>query len=302
MNLRSVDLNLLVAFDALMQTRHITRAGLRMGIGQPAMSAALARLRDTFQDELFVKQGGEMRPTARALAIAEDLAPILRDVDRLFADAGAPFDPATSRRTFAVRLSDLMSAVLLPRLMRTLEDIAPNVSLDIRAVGPDSIVDGLERDTLDLAVSMTAEMPKTIQSAPLFDDRMVLLYRQGHPGAADMDTPLAAHRHRRVRVAHNPLDAAASAEQARRQAKLSRAAVTVRQWMAVPDILRETDCVAEVPECLAQRFLDAGGLAMTAPTSKRAGFTWRMYWHPRYDADPGVAWLRDRLADAAADD
>ncbi len=302
MNLRTVDLNLLVALDALLKTRHITRAGQRLGIGQPAMSAALARLRDTFQDELFVKQGSGMQPTPRALALGEELAPILRDVDRLFADRGEAFDPAASRRTFAVRLSDLMSAVLLPPLMASLQAEAPNVALDVRAMGPEHIVDALERDTLDLAVSMPIDVPTTIQSADLFEDRMVVLYRAGHPAAADMDGPLAQYRHRRIEVSGKPADPAADAKTARQQAKLKAQAtgsvVTVRQWLAVPDILRATDCVAEVPESLARKLAAGGDLAMTPGGSP---FTWAMYWHRRYDAEPGTAWLRDRLSDAAGD-
>lgn len=298
MNLRSVDLNLLVAFDALMHTRHITRAGQRMGIGQPAMSAALSRLRDTFQDELFVKQGGEMRPTARAVSIAEELAPILRDIDRLFADGGDVFEPTTSRRTFALRLSDLMSAVLLPPLTKLFQDAAPDIALDIRAMGPDTIADGLERDTLDLAVSMDIDVPKTIQTAPLFDDRMVQLFRVDHPEAGDLAKRRLPIRARRVRVARNPMDETMDARALRNAGQRLATAVTVRHWLAVPDILRATDYVADVPACLARRFAADGGLAMWAYPGPQAAFTWRMYWHPRYDTDPGVAWLRDRLLDA----
>ena len=115
--LRNIDLNLLVVFDALMRARHVTRAATLIGIGQPGMSAALARLRALFADDLLVKQGGEMQPTARALELEPDVRRILQDVERL---ASAAFDPADSRRTFHLRMSDLLSALLLPPLMHQL--------------------------------------------------------------------------------------------------------------------------------------------------------------------------------------
>jgi DNA-binding transcriptional LysR family regulator len=96
-----------------MRTRHVTRAATLIGIGQPGMSAALARLRALFADDLLVKQGGEMQPTARALELEPDVRRILQDVERL-ASGPAAFDPTDSRRTFHLRMSDVLSALLLP--------------------------------------------------------------------------------------------------------------------------------------------------------------------------------------------
>ena len=116
-NLASADLNLLVAFDALMTERSVTRAGQRIGLGQPGMSAALARLRATFGDELFVRIPGKpMRPTTRAIALQAPIAEILAGVSRVF-DAGGTFDPATARANIRIATGDPAGTVVAPRLL-----------------------------------------------------------------------------------------------------------------------------------------------------------------------------------------
>ena len=116
MNLRRIDLNLLVAFDALMHTRHVSRAAAHLGIGQPGMSAALGRLRQLFDDPLLVRQGSEMVPTERALALQPDIQKLLRDVENILAPPQA-FSPETSDRVFRLRMSGLLSVLLLPALV-----------------------------------------------------------------------------------------------------------------------------------------------------------------------------------------
>src|SRR5262245_37006109 len=115
MNLAAIDLNLLLVFDALMAERHVTRAGQRIGLSQPAVSAALNRLRGILSDDLFVRRGGEMVPTPRAIELAEPVADALRRVEFAFA-AGAQFHPATMRREFAVRGVDYVGFLIVPPL------------------------------------------------------------------------------------------------------------------------------------------------------------------------------------------
>jgi DNA-binding transcriptional LysR family regulator len=128
MNLAAVDLNLLLVFDALMSERHVTRAGQRIGLSQPAVSAALNRLRDLLSDELFVRQGGEMVPTARALALAEPLADALRRVESAFGGTRR-FDPATTRRDFKIRGVDYVGYMLIPPLLTTVTSLAPGIGI-----------------------------------------------------------------------------------------------------------------------------------------------------------------------------
>src|SRR5258706_461364 len=131
MNLASVDLNLLVAFDALLTERHVTRAGERVGLSQPAMSNALARLRALFDDPLFVRNAGRMEPTTRAAALAEPVRGALLQLQTALEGAG-PFDPATARRRFVLASADFTELLLLPRLIERLDRHAPHIDIGFR--------------------------------------------------------------------------------------------------------------------------------------------------------------------------
>jgi DNA-binding transcriptional LysR family regulator len=126
MNLAGFDLNLLLVFQAMMAERHVTRTGLRIGLSQPAVSAALNRLRGIFDDDLFVRRGNEMVPTPRALALAEPIGDALRRVEQALG-TGAPFEPATMRRDFTVRGVDYVSYLVIAPLMAHLAAAAPGV-------------------------------------------------------------------------------------------------------------------------------------------------------------------------------
>src|SRR5262249_45132610 len=155
--------------DALLRLRHVTRAAQLLGIGQSGMSAALARLRQAFGDQLLVKQGGGLKPTARALALEPEVRRILRDVERVMTEQ-AVFDPATAQRAFSVRMSDMVCHLLLPALVKRLRAEAPAVALKTTPLGPEATVDALERDDIELAVSTDLRIPKSILATTLYDD------------------------------------------------------------------------------------------------------------------------------------
>jgi len=135
-NLRSVNLNLLVVFDALMIERHVTRAANRAAMSQPAMSNALTRLRALFKDDLLVRTARGMEPTPRALELSESIHQILLQAERLM-HSDALFDPATSQRSFTIRMSDLVGSLILPGCMAKLAVAAPGVSLDVLHIAPE---------------------------------------------------------------------------------------------------------------------------------------------------------------------
>ena len=261
MTLRNIDLNLLVVFDALMRTRHVTRAATLIGIGQPGMSAALARLRALFADELLVKQGGEMQPTARALELEPDIRRILQDVERL-ASGPNPFDPTDSRRTFHLRLSDLLSALLLPPLMHRLATRAPGISLDIVHLGPDATVDALERNAIEIAVSTALKIPKSIERTDLFEDRIVTVARRDHPARRKLRTVEGFVTAPQVRVAQSPVDDRFADHQLAKLGLNRRPAVTVPHWLAVPKIVAASDLVAIMPYSIARQFKQDGAIVL----------------------------------------
>ncbi|WIM10212.1 MAG: Transcriptional regulator, LysR family [Enhydrobacter sp.] len=161
-SLRSIDLNLLVALDALLSERHVTRASRRVGLSQPAMSNALGRLRRMFGDELLVRTSTGMMPTPRATELAEPLQQLLRQVGRVL-ESDASFDPKTSNRAFNIRMSDILGCLILPPLMAR-KPATSQTTYNILHLPPADTVDALERDEIDVAVSMQLEPSNAIRA------------------------------------------------------------------------------------------------------------------------------------------
>ncbi|UUX50118.1 LysR family transcriptional regulator [Nisaea acidiphila] len=292
MSLHKTDLNLLKAFDALMQTRHVSRAAALIGMGQPGMSAALSRLRATFQDELLVKQGGEMVPTPRALALEPDVRRMLREIGRLVTEPD-PFEPKLSRRCVPVRLSDLLSRLLLPELLERFDREAPGMSLEILHLGPDATVDGLERNLVELAVSTDLHAPKSIQSEFYFRDNVVVVARNGHPARETLGTLEGFLAAPQVKIAQSPIDDRFADRQLARMGRKRKIRATVPHWLAVPDIVARTDLVAILPRSIAGKEQENYGLMLIEPPFEDSSFDWSLYWRRRLSDDPAILFLRD---------
>ena len=171
-DLRRIDLNLLVILDALLSEQHVTRAAERLHLSQPAVSHALARLRDLLGDPLLVRQGGALVPTARALELAAPLAEALAQVQALLAPNR--FDPASAKRRFRVAMSDYSAAIFLPGLVRTLRREAPGIDLQIVQASREGMVDGVLNGDLDLAAGVFPDMPAELRTTPLFEEHYTL--------------------------------------------------------------------------------------------------------------------------------
>jgi DNA-binding transcriptional LysR family regulator len=298
-NLRNIDLNLLVVFDALMRERHVTRAAERVGLSQPAASSALGRLRYLFDDELLIRTGAGMEPTARALELAERIGPILREVGRLVED-GTQFDPLTATGDYRLRLSDLLLMLLMPALAARIEREAPGMRLHVQHLSPTATVDALVADELDIALSTQLDIPAAVVEGQLMPGRMVCVYRKDHPAInAKLSLPdFLGLKH--IRVAQSPLDdrfvdnqlATLNAERA--------IGLTVPHWLPVPAIIQATDLVAVMTERHARRFTESHDLAFVDVPFAPAHFHWSIYWHKRHRANPAHRWLREVIGQVAA--
>jgi DNA-binding transcriptional LysR family regulator len=293
MNLRSVDLNLLVALDALLTECHVTRAAERIGLSQPATSNALGRLRHIFKDELLVRTSNGMQPTERAQELMEPTRQVLRQIERVF-ESDAGFDPQNSARAFTLRLSDLLSLLLLPGLMEHLHAQAPKVALDVLHLSPTRTVDALERDELDLAVSMGLEHSGSIRSDMLLQDRMVCVMRRGHTasrGALTLERFLAQ---RHLKISMSPTDMRFVDDVLGQLQHKRDVALNVPHWLVAPHVLARTDMVSVMPGRLAASVVGTTLIARDLPFAS-APFTWTMYWHRRHDGSHALQWLRDRI-------
>lgn len=299
-NLRSFDLNLLVVLDALLVERHVTRAANRVGLSQPAMSNALSRLRNLFDDEILVRTPRGMEPTARAMYLAERLGQILRQVERVF-DADDQFDPLTTNRRFMLRISDLLEALMLPHVLRPLSDGAPSASFDFMHLSPDETIHALEADSIDAAFSTSLEAPNTVISDLLFEDKLVCVVRQDHPlfqQKWSLDTFLAQ---RHVRVSISPTDSRFVDNVLAEMDRTRDIALNVPHWLILPTVLAHSDLVAVMSERMTISFGQFERLRVLPLPFETGTIRWMLYWHRRHQGNAAHLWLRRTVLAACAE-
>lgn len=297
MNLRSVDLNLLVALNALLTELHVTRAANKVGLSQPAMSNALSRLRHIFGDDLLVRTATGMQATPRALELAEPVRQVLRQIERVL-DSESVFDPATSSRSFTVRLSDLLALLLLPPLFKRLKKEAPGVEFDVVHMSPTRTVEAIEKDEVDMAVSMGLSHATSIKSEALMKDRMACVMRKAHPLAAkplSMEIFLDA---KHLKVSMSPTDLRFVDDVLARQGLARRVALNVPHWLLVPHVLEQSELISVMPRRLALA-LGRSSLSIRDLPFASDPFEWSMYWHKRHHGNQSLVWLRKTLSEIA---
>ncbi|MCA9515018.1 MAG: LysR family transcriptional regulator, partial [Myxococcales bacterium] len=257
-HLAGVDLNLLVALDALLAERHVTRAAARVGLTQSAMSRALARLRDLLGDELLVRAGRAMVATPRAEALTDPLRALLADAGALLRRA-TPFDPATSDRAFRVEGGDFIEELVLPALVPRLRAEAPGVSLVAVGVHTSAnALDALERGDLDAIASVPRDTyPPTLRARHLITDGFLCLLRADHPDASALDLP------RYVALDHllvSPMGGGGGIVDAllAERGLARRVAVRVQGFLPVASIIAGSDLVTTLPATLARRVAARG--------------------------------------------
>lgn len=290
------DLNLLRAFEALMEAGSVTAAARRLGLGQSATSAALARLRRAFGDELFLRTTAGMRPTPRALELAPGIARMLAEA-RLALDSGAAFDPAHSTRRFTLASTDYTTATLLPPLLERLRAEAPGLDLRVIGYDKDDIAALVERGEVDAALGVFPAPPGSGVVTPLYTEHFLGVARKGHPalrrGAIGLDR-FCAWPHALVttrRDATGALDAALAAE-----GRARRIAVTLPHMLCLPALLRTSDLLAAMPARLAARMPGLRSFPLPLPMA-----SWQvvMLWPAIARQDRGAAWLRAAIRAAA---
>ena len=294
MNLRAVDLNLLVALDALLAERHVSRAAARIGLSQPAMSNALMRIRALFRDDILVRTPHGMEPTPRALELATAVRSVLRQVERTF-EREADFDPRNSSLLFRVRMSDVIGFLFLPGIIATLEKVAPKVSLEISHLSPSETLDALDADRIDLAISMELQHGGAIKELPILQDRMVCLVRDGHPlqTKCNVDSFLA---HRHLRIAMSPTDSRFVDNILASLGRNRDVAVNIPHWLLVPTLIRGSNLAAVMPGRLAQSIMrETRGLATVKLPFATEKFDWTIYWHRRHDKRAAHKWFRELI-------
>ena len=297
MNLSSTDLNLLVAFDALMIERHVTRAGQRVGLSQPAMSAALSRLRQLTKDELFTRQSDGMHPTARAEELVVPIRRALEDIKGAL-DA-EQFDPSQSQRVFRIALNDFGASVILPPLVERLRREASGIDLRILPTNDDRAVDLLDRDHADIAVGSFQQVPAgRFEMAILFHSAFYCVVREGHELTRTSTVSLEAFASlphllfSQTGEATGFIDAVLAKEGLRR-----RVAVTVPHFLVAPFVLARSDLVATLPTRLVDDFGGMAGLTVVQAPIALPEFPCTLLWTSRAGSSAAHAWLRQQIVE-----
>jgi LysR family transcriptional activator of mexEF-oprN operon len=290
-DLRRLDLNLLIVFETLMHERSVTRAAEKLFLGQPAISAALSRLRSLFDDPLFVRTGRSMEPTARAQEIFVLLSPALDSISTAVSRA-ADFDPATSTAVFRVGLSDDVEFALLPALLRRLRAEAPGVVLVVRRANYLLMPNLLASGEISVGVSYTEELPANAKRKTLRRSKAKLLRADSVPGALSVDD-YCARPHALVSFAgdlNGFID-----DQLLQMGRSRKVVLAVPQFNGLGTLLAGTDLLSVVPDYTAAALAAAGGLRAEDLPFETRSFEMSMAWRGAQDNDPAERWLRSRI-------
>lgn len=293
-NLRSFDLNLLVAFDAMMEEMNVTRAARRLKIQQPAMSHNISTLRTLFQDELFIRVGQEMKPTARALNLAGPVRQALRQAQAAVLTADV-FDPATERRTFRLGMSSEVELLLLPDLSARLREIAPGIRILARNGQQQEITAMLDTGVIDMAVGCTYSMEQRHHCEPLYSSSVLCCF---NPALLDLPNPVGLDAY--LSAKHAVISQTDSLHGCIKDA-LELTGLEIDVVAAAPDFLsvlataRSSAVLATVSSRIAQRYAPMLGLEVS-PVPVTLNFPpVAMVWTLQTDADAGAVWLRQQI-------
>jgi DNA-binding transcriptional LysR family regulator len=301
MDFHGIDLNLLVAFDALMGERNVTRAATRVGVSQPAMSAALSRLRTLLGDPLFLRGAGGLLPTQRARDLAEPLSQALAQIEATLVTK-AEFVPGKASLVFNLGLQDYPTFVLLPPLLAALARQAPAIALNVRAFNDrNHAVDLLDAGAIDAAVGVPpTQSDGRISTRPLFKDEFVTIVARDNPAARRAMSLKSFLSLSHVLVSpegdrHGIVDQALA-----QQGKVRKLGLTLPQMFAVPVVIARTHMTATVMKRFAFSSEAAGDLVLFPPPLALPEISFHLTWHRRTDASLPQAWLRNLIASIAA--
>lgn len=296
MRLDHFDLNLLIAFDALMTERNVTEAARRLNLTQSAMSAALKRLRESLNDEVMVQHGKKMIPTARALALAPEIASAVQTLRTLIASATG-FDPSVSTRRFRLAASDYITTVLIAPLLEKLQREAPAIELEIRLPNASSSK-AMEDGELDLLLTPEQYLAKGHPSELLFTERHVVVGCASNPA---MQKPLSVEAfyacpHISVQIQGQQTFIETALHEASNSRRIQ---IIGASFLQAPWMLRNTTRLALMHERLAKLLAAPLSLAIAECPVPLPAMNEMMQFHSARANDPGLCWLRDQLRNAA---
>jgi DNA-binding transcriptional LysR family regulator len=289
------DLSQLLILDSLLREGSLTRTAELLGMSQPAVSRALARLRTHFDDPLFVRTGQRMVATTRALALAGPIAAVL-DAARELDSGPAVFDPLTAQRSFGLYMVDGAVVNILPQLLAglaRLEDGATGLQLRSVHIDPGAIEAQLERGHIDLAIGRFPQLVNNIRRRKLWTDEYACVMRAGHPCAGQLDRDAyLTHRHVLIEMEQTSQHNGTVTRKLETLLAPSRILCHVPSYTSAAHIALHTDAIATIPLRLARPLARDLGLVLARLPIDLPPVHLALYWHERSHRDPANMWLR----------
>lgn len=294
MRFKGMDLNLFVAFDALMETRNTARAGERLGLSQPAASAALARLREHFKDDLLVVKGRRMYPTPLAETLLPRIRRCLRDAEEALATSSL-FDPAKAERRFRIVSSDYVVAAVLAPMARAAAAITPHVRFDF-ILTDELASEQLRRGEVDLIISPAEYALPDVPTEPLYEERYVLAGWRDHPIFREPLTEEAVFAYGHIALAvGNQRSATVGDKQLALLGRARNVEVTAASFAVLPWLLVGTDRLTLMHERLARSAAEHFAITYAPLPFAFPPLRQLVQYHETRAADQGVRWLIDQI-------
>lgn len=289
-----VDLNLLKLFDALLKEGSVTRAGVRLGLSQPAASRGLGRLRRLLNDKLLVRTANGWELTPRAIALSGPVTKLLDDARAIVAPS--EFHPSNASGRFTIATADHLALLLIPLLVSKLASLAPGIDLVMPAPVGDN-VDLIAQGGADLAIGSFQGLPARFYCRPLYNEDFVCVVRKNHPVVAEKLTleNFVSLPHLSVIITGQGRSAV---DDALSQHGLTRRiAVRTPHFLVAPMIVAESDLILSIPRRLAHRIARSAPIEILEPPIKIQPFTPSIIWHERQHYDPANVWLRNQIVE-----
>jgi DNA-binding transcriptional LysR family regulator len=296
-NLSRIDLNLLVVLETIVAEGGVSRAAERLNLTQPAVSHALARLRDLFGDPLFVRQGRTLAPTALTKRLIEPLRQSLQALDALIEKSDG-FDPTRNETSFAVAMRDPMEVLILPPLMRRLARDAPKIDLRTVQVRRRSIETGLADGTLDAVLDVPLPLSERVHRQRVGSDRFVVVARKAHPRVRPGFTLPTYLEQRHVMVTSRRRGPGAEDIELGQHGLRRHVSLRCRNYLAAFRVVGATDLVLTMPERYATLLAAGSAVRALRMPLKMPALDLYLYWHDRVHDDPANRWLREQLREA----
>lgn len=296
MNLKDVDLNLLLVLHHLLIERRVSAVAEKLGMTQPGVSNALKRLRILLGDDLFLRTSRGMEPTPYATRLAEPIGYALSTIQNSLNDT-EQFDPASSTRKFTIGMTDIGEIYIFPKLMKIISSIAPKISISTVRNNAVNLRDEMESGHVDLAVGLIPQLKSGFYQRRLLKQGYVCMFRAGHPLDKGEISVEEFSRAEHVVVVSSGTGHAMVDQSIEKKGIKRHVSLTVPHFVALGHILAESDMIATVPERYARACVSPFGLKYVQHPIALPAITINVFWHARMHRDAANQWMRDLILD-----